>query len=177
MKRLSAAVLSIGLAAAPATALAGPNDNSNKRPWALQIGAGPTLDIPFGFAIGTVGVDFQYHFKRGDVGPALGGLLHTHFGVGEFGFTTGPIFMWDFRVVTSSNFKLYVAPLAAAGFGLNTYGRGADPFFFADIGGQLKGVWNDRVGFFVRPATFSVWAGPFGGVGLWTLFGGLTLSF
>ena len=70
-----------------------------------------------------------------------------------------------------------VAPLAAAGFGLNTYGRGADPFFFADIGGQLKGVWNDRVGFFVRPATFSVWAGPFGGVGLWTLFGGLTLSF
>ncbi|MFO0637439.1 MAG: hypothetical protein U0168_31825 [Nannocystaceae bacterium] len=176
MRRSAAALVCLAAVAAPSVAWAGPNDNSNRRPWSLQIGAGPALDIPFDYAAAKVGVDFQYHFKKGDVGPALGGLVHTIFNCCSVSFVTGPMFLWDFRVFTSSKAKLYLAPHAAAGIGVN-FDAGASAFFFGEIGGQFKGIFNDRVGFFVRPASFSLFAGPYGTYGFWSFFTGLALSF
>jgi hypothetical protein len=172
----------LGLAGAPAIAAAGPNDNSSDRPWTLDIGVGPMLSLtPRPYALGKAGIDFHYHFMGGDVGPALGGQFYMHFRGGTFGFNVGPLFLWDFRVVDAGNFKLYLAPLVAAGYSFTSFGfggfHGTYHAFFADFGGQLKGVWNDRVGFFVRPTTFSVWAGRGGATGYWTLLAGLTLSF
>jgi len=193
VKKLPAALVFLGLCSAPAIAAAGPNDNSSSRPWTLDIGIGPMINLPSGGALGKAGLDFHYHFFGGDVGPALGGWIYTHFATGLFGFNVGPMFLWDFRVFTGGNFKLYLAPLVVAGYSFTTGGYG--PYranwhaFFMDFGGQLKGVWNDRVGFFVRPTTFSVWApagycgGPppdrraCGATGWWTLLAGLTLSF
>lgn len=181
MTKLPAALLFVGLASAPAIASAGPNDNSSDRPWTLDIGVGPTINLPHGVALGKAGLDFQYHFKGGDVGPALGGQFLMHFRNQLFGFNVGPIFLWDFRVVTAGSFKLYLAPFVAAGYSLTNFTAGPvhgnSHAFFMDLGGQLKGVWNDRVGFFVRPTTFSVWAGQGGATGYYTFLTGLTLSF
>jgi hypothetical protein len=179
--KLPAALLFLGLATAPAIASAGPNDNSSSRPWTLDIGLGPMINLPSGYAMGKAGLDFHYHFKGGDVGPALGGQFYMHFREATFGFNVGPLFLWDFRVHSSGNFKLYLAPLIAMGYSFTTFGFGGNNAeshaFFADFGGQLKGVWNDRVGFFVRPINFSVWANEGGATGFYTLIAGLTLSF
>lgn len=181
MTKLPAALLFVGLASAPAIASAGPNDNSSDRPWTLDIGLGPQINLEGGSAWGKAGLDFHYHFMGGDVGPALGAQFYMHFRDHVFGFNVGPMFLWDFRVVHSGKFKLYVAPLVALGYSLTTFNAGPVHGnvnnFFADFGGQLKGVWNDRVGFFVRPTTFSVWAGEGGATGFWSLIAGLTLSF
>ncbi len=181
MTKLPAALLFLGLATAPAIASAGPNDNSSSRPWTLDIGLGPQINLEGGGAFGKAGLDFQYHFKGGDVGPALGAQFYMHFREAMFGFNVGPLFLWDFRVFTGGNFKLYLAPLVSAGYSFTSFGGGPNRFeshaFYADFGGQLKGVWNDRVGFFVRPLNFSVWANEGGAAGFWSLIAGLTLSF
>jgi len=174
--------VSFGLAGAPAIAAAGPNDNSSARPWTLNVGVGPSVSLSrFPVAFGRAGLDFQYHFFGGDVGPALGGQFYMHFRPATFGFNVGPIFLWDFRVAEAGNFKLYLAPLVAMGYAFTTYNDSGvhanGHAFFADFGGQLKGVWNDRIGFFVRPVNFSVWAGNGGASGYWTMLLGLTLSF
>lgn len=163
----------------PSVALAGPNDNSNDRPWTVNIGLGPMINLEGGAAFGKLGADFQYHFKGGDVGPALGAQLYTHFRSHIFGMNLGPIFLWDFRVYDGGNFKLYVAPMIAAGYGFTTHTPSniTGHVFFMDLGGSLKGVWNDRIGFFARPLNFSLWAGEGGATGFWTFVGGLTLSF
>jgi hypothetical protein len=173
MRTIATATLSLALFSLPAVAAAGPNDNSSSRPWSVPIGAGPMVGIPRGGVLGKFGVDFQYHFKGGDVGPALGGMLHTHFAQHTFGFNVGPIFMWDFRVYQTGRFKLYLAPLIGAGYSFTANDFHA---FFMDLGGQLKGVVNDRVGFFVRPINFSMFAFPGGAAGAWTLFLGITFS-
>jgi hypothetical protein len=179
--KLPAALLFLGLTTAPAIAFAGPNDNSSSRPWTLDIGLGPMIHLEGGTAFGKAGLDFHYHFKGGDVGPALGAQFYMHFRERVFGFNVGPLFLWDFRVYQGGNFKLYLAPLIAAGYSFTSFNagpvHGASHAFFADFGGQLKGVWNDRVGFFIRPINFSVWAGEGGATGFWTLIAGLTLSF
>ncbi len=127
-----------------------------------------------------VAVDFQYHFMGGDVGPALGGQVHMHFREYLFGMNIGPIFLWDFRVAQTGNFKLYLAPLVALGYGFTSVNvgplHGSVHFFFMDFGGQLKGLWSDRVGFFVRPANFSPWARQ-GSTGVYTLLAGVSLAF
>lgn len=192
-RKLSLALIPLALLALPNTASAGPNDNSNDRPWALQFGIGPAVHLgPRGWgwgggpAHGRIGFDFQYHFKGGDVGPALGALAYTKFSHLRFGMNVGAIFLWDFRIFEGGNFKLYIAPLVAAGHAFwhrwyDDRGRRADRWtrhwFFMDFGAQLKGVWNDRVGFFVRPTTFTLYAGPPSVHGYWSFISGLTLSF
>jgi len=179
--KLPAALVFLGLAGAPAIAAAGPNDNSSSRPWTLDIGMGPMVNLEGGAALGKGGLDFHYHFKGGDVGPALGGQFYMHFRDHVFGFNLGPMFLWDFRVFQGGKFKMYLAPLVALGYSLTNFHGGGfsanSHQFFMDFGGQFKGVWNDRVGFFIRPVNFSVWAGEGGATGFWTLVAGLTLSF
>lgn len=179
--KLPATLVFLGLATAPVLAHAGPNDDSSSRPWTVDIGMGPTVNLEFPYALGKAGVDFAYHFKGGDTGPALGGLFYMHFRERTFGFNLGPMFLWDFRVHTGRKFKLYLAPLVALGYSLTNYhggdGSDTDHHFFMDFGGQLKGVWNDRVGFFIRPLNFSLVAGEGGATGFWTLVAGITMSF
>ena len=193
--QLAIALVVLALWAVPATAQAGPNDNSSDRPWALQFGLGPAVHLgPRGWwgrgaggTHGRIGFDFQYHFKGGDVGPALGALATTTFTHRRFGMNVGVIFLWDFRVLEAGNFKLYVAPLVAAGHAFwhrwwdDRDRRRGDQWtrhwFFMDFGAQVKGVWNDRIGFFARPANFSMYAGPTSVHGYWSFISGLTLSF
>ena len=182
-RKLSLALVPLALWALPSTAWAGPNDNSSDRPWSLQFGIGPSVNFGGGVH-GRSGVDFQYHFFGGDVGPALGAQAYFTFHRWHFGMNVGPIFLWDFRILEAGNFKLYIAPLIALGhaFWHRTDGRRRrDPWtrhwFFMDFGAQLKGTWNDRVGFFVRPTNFSMYAGPPSVHGYWSFISGLTLSF
>jgi hypothetical protein len=181
LRKLPLALVPLTLVGVPGTASAGPNDTSTDRPWSLQFGIGPAVHFG-GAAHGRFGFDFQYHFFGGDVGPALGAQAFTLFRARSFGMNIGPMFLWDFRIVDSGNFKLYIAPLVALGHGFwhwSHRGRRRDPwtrhYFFMDFGAQLKGMWNDRIGFFVRPANFSVWV-PFAH-GYWSFISGLSLSF
>jgi hypothetical protein len=179
--KLLATLVFLGLMSLPALAFAGPNDNSSSRPWTVDIGMGPAVNLEGGYALGKAGLDAHYHFKGGDVGPALGGLFYMHFRGGVFGFNLGPMFLWDFRVYEKNKVKLYLAPLVALGYSLTNYHGGyvgdTDHHFFMDFGGQFKTVWNDRAGVFIRPLNFSLIAGKGGATGFWTLIAGLTLSF
>jgi hypothetical protein len=165
----------------PAVADAAPARDPNGHPWTLNVGVGPTVNLEGAGALGKLGLDFQYHFKRGDVGPALGASFYTHFRAHVFGFQLGPLFSWDFRVHRKDKLALYLAPLVGLGYSLTgypgSYYGGTDSQFFMDFGGQFKAVFRDRVGFFVRPANFSLLAGRGGATGFWTLLTGLTISF
>ena len=129
--------------------------------------------------LGRLTLDFQYHFRRTDVGPALGAQTHMHFARGLFGMDLGPIFLWDFRLVATRKFKLYIAPLTALGYhftritDFDATAHGS----FMDFGVQLKGIVKDRVGFFVRPANFSVIAGKGGAAGAYAFVPGVALTF
>jgi hypothetical protein len=168
---LSAAMLSLAIVAAPGT--------DSDRPWSLQLGLGPEVGLPGGGVRGKLALDFQYHFKGTDVGPALGLQTHMHFARGLFGMSVGPIFLWDFRVVAAKKFKLYVAPLVALGYHFTTIPQldATSHAFFMDFGAQVKGLVNDRVGFFVRPANFSVIAGRGGAAGAYAFVAGLAVAF
>ena len=179
MRRLLCGLAFSGVCAAPAVAHAGPSDESSGRPWSVQLGMGPMINLESGFALGKLAPDFQYHFRGGDVGPALGAELHMHFRQDIFGMNIGPMFLWDFRVYGAGSFKMYLAPLVALGYAFTSVvpAHATGHAFFMDFGGQLKGVWNDRVGFFIRPIAFSMWAGEGGATGFWTLIAGATFSF
>jgi hypothetical protein len=164
----------------PRLADAAPPPRARARPWTLDAGIGPMVNLQGEGALGKLGLDVHYHFKRGDVGPALGVQFYTHFRANVFGFQLGPIFLWDFRVYRQRNLALYVAPLVALGYSLTGYpgyGGGTDSDFFMDFGGQFKAVFRDRVGFFLRPVNFSLLAGRGGATGFWTLLTGVTVSF
>jgi hypothetical protein len=180
--KLAASLALLALASAPAIVHAKPSDASSSRPWTFDFGMGPTVNLESGYALGKAGLDVHYHFKGGDVGPALGAEFIMHFRNSLFGFNLGPIFLWDFRVWEKKNFKLYLAPLIAFGYSLTNYHgdvyiHGNDHHFFMDFGGQVKGVWNDKVGFFIRPLNFSVLAGKGGATGFYTLLIGVTAPF
>lgn len=181
MTKLFAALVFLGLSAAPAIASAAPKGNSSDRPWTFDFGMGPTVQLTDGAALGKMSFDAVYHFKGGDVGPALGPEFIMHFRGGIFGFNLGPVFLWDFRVFAKKNAKLYLAPLVALGYSLTNfhgqYYRSNSHDYFMDFGGQFKAVWNDRVGVFVRPLNFSLLAGKGGATGFYTLLIGATVSF
>jgi hypothetical protein len=166
------------LAPVPA-AVAGPSDNSNSRPWSLQLGLGPSVNLEGGGVVGKFAPDFQYHFKGGDAGPALGAQAHMHFRPRIFGMNIGPVFLWDFRVVTSRGFKMYVAPEVSLGYGFTAYTRPdiVANFFFSTFGAQLKFVFSDVAGFYFRPLDFSLWAGQGGVTGYYSFIGGATFMF
>jgi hypothetical protein len=158
---------------------AGAKELDVDRPWSLQLGLGPEVGLPSGGVQGKLALDFQYHFRRTDVGPALGLQTHMQFASGLFGMAVGPIFLWDFRVVATKKFKLYVAPLVALGYRFTTIPAldATAHGFFMDFGAQLKVVVNDRVGFFVRPANFSLVAGKGGAAGAYAFVAGVALTF
>lgn len=168
---LNAIALQMVLLAAPGTDV--------ERPWSLQIGLGPQAALPSGAALGRLAFDFQYHLKRTDVGPALGAQTHMHFAGGVFGMDLGPMFLWDFRVVAAKKFKLYVAPLVAMGYHFSRFTDfdATGHAFFMDFGVQVKGLVNDKVGFFVRPANFSLIAGKGGASGAYAFVPGVALAF
>lgn len=165
----------------PNVAEAAPARDAKGRPWTLNVGIGPMVNLEGEGALGKFGLDFQYHFKRSDTGPALGASFYTHFRGHVFGFQLGPLFLWDFRVYRKDKVALYLAPLVGLGYSLTgypgTYYGGTQSHFFMDFGGQFKAVFRDRVGFFVRPANFSLLAGRGGATGFWTLLMGVTIAF
>jgi hypothetical protein len=171
---LSLTTLALALSFAPSSSA-----ENVDRPWALQIGLGPQVGLPSGGVQGKLVLDFQNHLKHADVGPALGLQTHMHFARGLFGMDIGPMFLWDFRVVTTKKFKLYVAPMVALGYTFTTIPafHATAHGFFMDFGAQVKGMVNDRVGFFVRPATFSVIAGKGGAAGAYAFVAGVALMF
>jgi hypothetical protein len=158
---------------------AGAPANDTNRPWSVQIGLGPQVGLPAGGTQGKLVLDFQNHLKHTDDGPALGLQTHMHFASGLFGMDIGPQFLWDFRVVAAQKFRLYVAPMVALGYTFTTIPAfdATGHAFFMDFGAQLKGVVNERVGFFVRPLSFSLLAGKGSAAGAYAFTAGVTLSF
>jgi hypothetical protein len=165
--------------ALPSIAHAGPSDNSSSRPTTVQLGLGPVVTIPGGGVYGRIPIDFQVHFRRGDVGPALGLQLPINFARGLFGMHIGPIFIWDFRITRIGRAKLYLGPLATTGYGFATAvgGHGAAHFWFLTLGAQFRALWNDRAGLFIRPASFDVLVGNGYAAGAWSFTAGLALAF
>lgn len=159
-------------------ALAAPGAD-NDRPWSFQAGLGPEIGLPAGGVRGRMPLDFQYHLKRTDDGPALGFQLPMHFARSTFGMNIGPMFMWDFRVVANDKFRLYVAPMVALGYHFTTIPplHATLNAFFMDFGGQLKGIVNERVGFFVRPLGFSLLAARGGAAGAYSFLAGVSVMF
>lgn len=161
-------------------AQAGPNDNAHTKPWTLNLGLGPNINLENGFALGKAGADFQYHFKRGDVGPALGAQSNFVFRQNLFGMEIGPIFLWDFRVFADPNAKLYLAPVVSSGYAFVTFPgvtNATAHAWYMTVGGQFKAVFKDWVGIYVRPADFEVWAGNGGATGFWSMLMGVTFNF
>lgn len=158
---------------------AGAPEHDVAKPWSLQLGLGPQVTLPSGGTLGKLAFDFQNHLKRSDDGPALGMQAHMHFARGLFGMDIGPMFLWDFRVVAAKRFKLYVAPMTALGYSFTTIPafHATGHAFFMDFGAQVKGIVNDKVGFFVRPATFSVLAAKGGAAGAYAFVGGVSFTF
>ena len=147
----------LGTVLAASTAHAGPNDNSSSEPWSLHAGFGPMVEFDVGPEIhGRASFDMEYHFKGGDVGPALGFYVPQHFNAFEWGMTLGPIFIWDFRAAQSGNVKFYVGPAAATGYGFNV--AGFDHFWFFYVTPHFRLLYKDFIGFFVRPGG-EVWVG------------------
>jgi hypothetical protein len=177
----SARLLMAGVAAcsvmlASRAALAGPNDNSASRPWSLHAGLGPVISFG-GDVMGRFSFDMAYHFKGGDVGPALGFYVPLNFDDDEVGVNVGPIFFWDFRVGQVGSAKLYLGPLVASGYGFHAeIGDRADHFWFLHGGAQFRVLWRDRIGLFARPAGFEVWAGTIV-EGHWSFLSGLAAAF
>jgi hypothetical protein len=169
----------LGGAALPSLAWAGPSDRSSSRPTAVQIGIGPVVGIPGGGVSGRIPLDFQYHFRGGDVGPALGMQLPLNFSRGSLGMHIGPSFVWDFRVAQVGRAKLYLGPLATTGYGFSaaTHGGGAAHFWYLTLGAQFRALWNDKVGLFIRPASFDVLVGNGWAAGGWSFTAGLALAF
>jgi len=178
-QRLALLLGTLAGSAIPAAAWAGPSDSSSSRPTAVQIGIGPVVGIPGGGVFGRVPIDFQYHFRRGDVGPALGMQLPFNFSRGSIGMNLGPIFVWDFRITQAGRAKLYLGPLVTTGYGFaaGTHGGGAAHFWYLTLGPQFRALWNDTVGLFVRPASFDVWVGNGWATGNWSFTAGLALAF
>lgn len=173
---LAGAALAAG---APGLAHAGPSDPSSARKVALQLGLGPAVGIPGGGLFGRAPLDVEFHLRGGDVGPAIGAWAPMHFGPGSFGMNLGPVLLWDFRLGQVGAAKLYVAPLAATGYGFTagTHGHGAAHFWFLTLGAQLRALWNDKIGLFVRPANFDLWVGNGWAAGNWSATLGLALAF
>ena len=170
-------------------AQAGPNDPSADRAWSLHAGFGPVVNFRGGL-FGRGSFDMEYHFKRGDVGPALGFYGATNFTTRNAGLNVGPLFAWDFRIHETGNVKLYIGPLAATGYGFHSGwrgrfgGPGRGPggqyfahFWFLYVTPHFRVLWNDRIGMFARPAGFEVWAGNFGATGHFSFMAGLAAAF
>ncbi len=166
-----------------ATASAKKPGRDTDRPWTFDAGIGPMVNLERSGGLGKLGFDFHYHFNRSDVGPALGLTFYTHFREKLFGIQVGQMFLWDFRVYRDKKLAMYLAPLVALGYSLTHYvgtggaASGNDHHFFMDFGAQWKTVFKDRVGVFVRPATFSLLAGKGGATGFYTTLIGVTTSF
>ncbi len=166
------------LALVPEVAHAGPNDNSASRPWSLHAGLGPVVSFGGG-VMGRLHFDMEYHFKGGDVGPALGFYIPLNFDGHHVGLNVGPVFLWDFRIAEVGSAKLYLGPLVASGYGFHAHthgGGGAAHFWFLHAGAHFRALWRDRIGFFARPANFEVWAGSFV-TGHWSFIAGLAAAF
>ncbi len=114
------------------------------------------------------------------MGPALGAQLPFHFRERIFGLKVGPIFGWDFRVAEPGNMKVYVGPLVSTGYAMTTVTgvNGATGHnWYLTLGGQVRMMFTNRIGAFLRPIDFDVWAGEGGATGFWSLTLGLALSF
>jgi hypothetical protein len=156
---------------------AGPNDNSASRPWSLHAGLGPVVSFD-GDVVGRLHFDMAYHFKGGDVGPALGFYLPLNFDDDAVGPKFGPIFLWDFRIAQVGSAKLYLGPLAASGYGFyaDVDAGEVDHVWFLHVGAQFRVLWRDRIGLFARPAGFELWAGNVV-QGHWSFISGLAAAF
>jgi hypothetical protein len=173
----AAIVAAMCLLSTPRTAQAKLQDNAHDKPWTLNLGTGLSVGLPYGGVAGHFSPDFQYHFFGGDVGPALGAQAHMLFASHLFGMQIGPIFLWDFRVFSDPNAKLYLAPLVSPGYAFATSSGLTAHFFYMTFGGQFKAVFNDWIGIYVRPIDFQVLAAGGGAVGAWRLTVGVTFNF
>jgi hypothetical protein len=183
--------VALGTALYAADAQAGPNDNSASKPWSLHAGLGPVVNFRGGGLLGRFTFDMEYHFKGGDVGPALGFYAAANFNAWSGGLNIGPLFNWDFRIYEKDNVKLYIGPLAATGYGFHSgwYGRYGGPrrrgpgpaylahFWFFYVSPHFRVLWNDTIGMFARFAGFEVWAGNFGATGHFSFIAGLAAAF
>lgn len=117
---------------------------------------------------GAVWLDYLHHFSGNAEGPALGVVSHVGGWRDYFGFTIGPMFEWDFKLIPSKNLGLYLGPHVAAGYSFHRW-KGTPPHsFFAQVGPTLKLIVNDFWVFWARPLNFDIrWygyiAGNYGG--------------
>ena len=120
---------------------------------------GPHVGYGWGRGIGPAGsvwLDYLYHFKGNAEGPALGVVTHVGGWRDYIGFSAGPMFEWDFKLVPSKPLGLYLGPHFAAGYNFNRWRGIGYHGFFAMAGPTLKLIVNDFWCFWARPANFDI---------------------
>ena len=117
---------------------------------------------------GSVWLDYLYHFSGNAEGPALGVVAQVGGWRDYFGFSVGPMFEWDFKLIQSKPLGLYLGPHVAAGYRFDRWNKTPAHAFFATVGPTLKLIVNDFWCFWARPLNIDVrWygyvAGNYGG--------------
>jgi hypothetical protein len=135
---------------------------------------GPAFGVGFGNGgpLGGVWLDYLYHFRGNQEGPAIGALGVFSAWPGRIGGTAAFMFQWDFALVPSKNLGLYLGPHAALGFTGGRWNKNHNYAALYGMGGAtLKLSVNDFWSFWVRPVNMELYAGNFPGDNLRGGFG------
>ncbi len=137
-----------------------PGTKANNFEFGPRFGYGFGAGHPFGSAW----LDYLYHFRRDQSGPAIGAAALIGGWRNYFGLASGFMFEWDIRLVPSKNLGLYLGPHVVVGYGFRRYHNDRYHSFFGMVGPTLKLVVNDFWVFWARPVNFDVrLGGPFFG--------------
>lgn len=156
--------LGLSLASADAEASTPPELTPGTKGQNFDFGAAFGVGINGGGPIGGIWLDYLYHFRRNQEGPAIGALGVFNAWPGRLGGTLGFMFEWDIRLVPSQNLGLYLGPHVVAGF---TGGRCCNDngyaAFYGMGGPTLKLSFKDFWSFWIRPLNLELFAGDFPG--------------
>ncbi len=130
---------------------------STRRMWAGGgLGAGALLEGYGGSGFKLLQF-FGFHFKKGGHGPAIAVELAENFGGGSVAFQIVPQFQYDIPIV--DGLGLYLTPIGGAGVVIASGGAAFD----LQLGFEGKLTLGDRGYVFLRPLSFDILIGGYGG--------------
>lgn len=107
---------------------------------------------------------FGFHFNKSGHGPAIAVELGENFGGGSVGLQIVPQFQWNIPLVTGLG--LYLAPIGGAGVVI----AGGSAAFDLQLACEAKLILGDRGMVFLRPLSFDILIGGYGGYTAATTF-------
>jgi len=134
---------------------------------------GPAFSVGFaGGPLGGIWLDYLYHFRGDQEGPAIGAMATLSAWPGRFGVASGFMFEYDFRLVPSKNLGLYLGPHFVAGFTAGRWRGNGYGAFYGMGGPTLKLSLNDFWSFWLRPINIEIIGGSLPGDNFYAGWGG-----